>query len=123
MAEKKGFSSTSEVLQTLFQNSKSSLGEGFTRWKLWREWEAVVGRDIANHSTPVGYRRGVLYVWVDSSPRMQEISFLAGNIIYNVNRHLGKKWIRRIQFTLDRKEVPDVQSADESLLSFVEKHK
>ena len=119
MAKNKGFSSSSDVLQTLFQNSKSSLGQGFTRWKLWREWDAVVGETMAKVSTPVGYRQGVLYVWVNGSAQMQEMTFLAGDIIYKVNQYLGKKWVRRIKFTLDRKEVPNIDEASENLKNFI----
>ncbi len=119
--QKKGFSSSSEVLQSLFQNSKSNLGEGFTRWKLWHDWQGIVGQTIAKHSTPVGYKRGVLYVWVDSSARMQEMSFLAGEIISKVNQYLDKKWVRRVQFSLDRKNVPDFSEAPESFKIFIKK--
>ncbi len=119
MAKNKGFSSSADVLQSLFQNSKSSLGEGFTRWKLWREWETVVGKSMALNSTPVGYRKGVLYIWVKGSPQMQEMSFLAGDIIYKINQHLGKKWIRRIIFTLDRKDVPNFDDAPKELKEFL----
>ena len=119
MAKKKGFSSSADVLQSLFQNSKSSLGQGYTRWKLWREWDQVVGESIAKYSTPVGYKRGVLYVWVNSSPRMQEMTFLAGDIKSRINRYLGENWIRRIHFTLDRKDVPDLDEASESFKNFI----
>lgn len=118
MDVKKGFSSSADVLQSLFQNSKSSLGQGFTRWKLWGEWGKIVGDSIAQHSTPVGYRQGVLYIWVSCSPRMQEMMFLAGEIKDKINRHLGKNWIRRIQFTLDRKDVPTLEDAPQSLKDF-----
>lgn len=119
MNTKKGFSSSADVLQSLFQNSKSSLGQGFTRWKLWREWEQVMGESIANNSTPVGYKQGVLYIWVNSSPRMQEMTFLAGDIKNRINQHLGKNWIRRIHFTLDKRDVPTVEEASKSLKDFL----
>ncbi|MCB0356305.1 MAG: DUF721 domain-containing protein [Bdellovibrionales bacterium] len=119
MAKKKNFSSSADVLQSLFQNSKSSLGQGYTRWKLWREWDKVVGATMAKHSIPVGYRKGVLYVWVNSSPRMQEMTFLAGEILAQVNRYLGENWIHRIHFTLDKKEVPSVEEASEAFKGFI----
>ncbi|MCB0392337.1 MAG: DUF721 domain-containing protein [Bdellovibrionales bacterium] len=119
MTKKKGFDSSADVLQSLFQNSKSSLGQGFMRWKLWREWNQIVGDSIANNSSPVGYQKGILYIWVNSSPRLQEMMFLAGDIKDKINRYLGENVIRRIQFTLDRKDVPNVDEASESFKNFI----
>jgi len=36
------------VLQSLFENSKSPLANGFQRWNLEREWSTVVGAQLGN---------------------------------------------------------------------------
>ena len=113
--------STSDVLQSLLQNSQSPLSQGFTRWKLWHHWSEVMGDSMAQHSAPVGYSKGVLYIWVDSSARMQEMIFLIRSIQNKINSYLGKRWVKSIKFTLDRKSVPQHALADEELKNFLQK--
>lgn len=102
-------SPAAQVLQTLLQSSKSPLSEQFIRWRLWNSWEDVVGPEIAKHTLPVSYLNGTLYVWVKSAARMQELTFLVRPILKKVNDFAGKKWIRSIRFTLDRKSVPRLE--------------
>lgn len=93
----------SDVLQCLLKDSKSALADGFTRWRLEKEWPAIVGESIAQHSLPVGYRKGVLYLWVEHSAWIQELNFFKPNIMCKVNEYLGASYARDIKFTLDRK--------------------
>lgn len=105
------FSSGSEVLLSLFENGKSPLSEQFLRWKLWAQWADFVGPTIAHNAEPVGYQRGVLYLWVRNSAWMQQMTFMKDPIRETVNQKLGRKFVRSIRFTLDRHAVPQ-QDAD-----------
>ncbi|WP_413558775.1 DUF721 domain-containing protein [Bdellovibrio sp. HCB209] len=96
----------SEVLQSLFENGKSPLSEQFMRWKLWAKWEEVVGPTIAKNAEPVGFQRGVLYVWVRNSSWMQQMIFLKDQIRNTINEKFENNFVRHIKFTLDRREVP-----------------
>lgn len=96
----------SEVLQSLFENGKSPLSEQFMRWKLWAKWEEVVGPTIAKNAEPVGFQRGVLYVWVRNSSWMQQMIFLKDQIRNTINEKFENNFVRYIKFTLDRREVP-----------------
>ena len=96
----------SEVLQRLFENGKDPLSEQFLRWKLWRQWEQVAGPLIFKASEPVGYRRGVLYLWVKNSSWMQQLVFLKDPLKDKINRHLGMIYVQNIHLTLDRRSVP-----------------
>ena len=96
----------SEVLQSLFENGKSPLSEQFMRWKLWAKWEDVVGSTIAQNAEPVGFQRGVLYVWVRNSAWMQQMSFMANHIRDTINAKFEKNFVKYIKFTLDRRDVP-----------------
>ncbi|MEN0058282.1 MAG: DUF721 domain-containing protein [Bdellovibrio sp.] len=96
----------SEVLQSLFENGRSPLSEQFMRWKLWAKWEEVVGPTIAKHAEPVGFQRGVLYVWVRNSSWMQQMIFMRDPIRDTINQKFEKKFVRLVKFTLDRREVP-----------------
>ncbi|KYG68513.1 hypothetical protein AZI87_04515 [Bdellovibrio bacteriovorus] len=107
---KRKFSIGSEVLQSLFENGKSPLSEQFMRWKLWAKWEEVVGPTIAKNAEPVGFQRGVLYVWVRNSTWMQQMSFMGNHIRDTINQKFEKNFVKYIKFTLDRREVP---SADQ----------
>ncbi len=109
----------SNVLQALLANGKSPLSEQFTRWKLWRNWEEIVGPSIGKHSSPVDFKKGRLTVWVSSSARMQEMRFLVGSIKDKINKYLGREYVKFVQFTLDRKSVPDVDSSDPAFRDFL----
>jgi predicted nucleic acid-binding Zn ribbon protein len=103
---KKKFAIGSEVLQSLFENGKSPLSEQFMRWKLWAKWEEVVGPTIAKNAEPVGFNRGVLYVWVRNSTWMQQMIFMKDPMRETINKKFQSNFVKMIKFTLDRREVP-----------------
>ena len=102
----------SEVLQSLLENGKSPLSTQFLRWKLWAKWAEFVGPTIAQNSEPVGYDRGVLWVWVKNSTWMQQFVFMREPIRETVNKKLGQNFVKDVRLTLDKKAVP--KSAEES---------
>ncbi len=97
----------SEVLQSLFENGKSPLSDQFMRWKLWAQWEEFVGPTIAQNVEPVGYQKGVLYLWVRSSSWMQQMVFMRDAIQQKINKKLGRRFVSGIRYTLDRRDVPN----------------
>lgn len=101
-----------EVLQTLLRNSKSDLSDGFIRWKLERQWEAVVGAAIAKETVPCAFERGTLHIWVRSSAWMQQLRFFQDLIREKVNTHLGRQWAKKIAFTLSRRAAQEEPSLD-----------
>ena len=111
--KKKNLESLSDVLQGLLENSKLPISEQFTRWKLWRKWEEVVGPTLAPHTLPVSFHRGTLYIWVKSSAWMQQLIFAAAPLREKINAYLGRTYVRRIKFTLDRHSVPGLDSKDD----------
>jgi len=86
------------VLQSLFENSKSPLANGFQRWNLEREWSTVVGAQLGNATRPVDYNRGVLFVAVKNSSLLTELIFLREHLIEKVNQHIGRKWVHKLVF-------------------------
>lgn len=116
--KKAKFALGSEVLQSLFENGKSPLSDQFLRWKLWAKWEEVVGPTIAKNAEPVGLKRGVLYVWVRNSTWMQQMTFMKDAMIETINRKFESKFVKNIQFTLDRHSVPSQDNHEfKSLIS------
>jgi hypothetical protein len=117
----KDLQAVGDLLQSLLQKSKSPLSDQFLRWKLWRSWPDVVGPQIAKSTLPVSFLQGELYVWVNHPARMQELTFCAGELLKKVNAFGGRRWIRRIRFTLDRKSVPSLEESDAGLREFLSK--
>ena len=107
--------SSTEVLQSLLKNGKSPLGQSFTRWKLWKDWDKIVGQEISNNSKPLHYHQGVLYLWVKSSTRMQEMSFLTKEIRNKVNEYTGHRWVQRVRLTLNKEMIENPQEMKQSL--------
>ena len=100
----------SDVLQTLLRNSKSELSDGFTRWKLEQQWDAVVGPVISKDTAPCAFERGVLHVWVRHSAYMQQLWYFQDMIRDKVNAHLDRQWAKQIRFTLSRRAAADEEA-------------
>ncbi len=112
-------SSSSEILQSVLQEKSSPISTQFTRWKLWHCWENVVGKDMAQYTTPVGYLRGRLYIWVRHPTHMQNLIFMVGPIRDKINQFIGRKWVQSIRFTLDRRSVPEQAEMSEEFRKFL----
>jgi len=110
----------SKVLQTLLGNGKSPLSDQFLRWKIWRFWPSIVGPTLSSHCEPVGYDRFKLTVWVKSSARMQEIRFFEKTLKDKVNEHVGRSWVRKVIFTLDRRGIPQAENVSDEFKSFLD---
>jgi predicted nucleic acid-binding Zn ribbon protein len=85
-----------DVLQRLFENSKSPLSDGFQRWRLESQWESIVGATMGKHSRPIQFDKGTLVVEVTNSVWLQEIRFFIDDIKTKVNQHKGYNWVERI---------------------------
>ncbi len=118
---KSKFRSSSEVLQALFENGKSPISGQFLRWKLWARWKEVVGATIAEHSEPVSYVNGNLYVWVKSSSWIQHLIFLKKQLQDVINQKMEQNFVKNIHFTLDRRGVPQGSDEQDQIKSFISK--
>jgi len=78
-------------------------------------WEEAVGPAVAMHAEPTGIRDGVLFVEVDSSVWMQELSLLRESIVERLNAALGAPMVRRIVLSLERQgpERPPFRTKEE----------
>ena len=74
---------------------------------------------MAKYSVPVGYRGGVLYVWVRDSVHLQEMTFMVRALKAKVNQFVGRSWVKSIRLTLDRKDVPTVQETEGELRDYL----
>ncbi|MAF92001.1 MAG: DUF721 domain-containing protein [Bdellovibrionota bacterium] len=117
----KGFNQASDLIHNLFKKDNTALSQQFLRWKLWHHWREVVGENIGKNTDPVGYYRRTLYVWVKSSTWLQEMTFMEKVLVQKVNNYLGKEWVSRIRFTMDRKSVPEQATASQEMKDFISK--
>jgi hypothetical protein len=113
--KKPKISSGSEVLQALFENGKSELSVQFIRWKLWMKWSEFVGPTMGQVSEPVGYKNGLLFVWVKNSSWMQQMVFMREPMKDAINKKLEKKYVKEIHLTMDRKAVPEDAATSDQL--------
>ncbi len=100
-----------KILEALFSSPNSQLSDQYLRWKIWSRWEYFVGPEWAPHTQPVGFVQGRLVVWVDHPTRLQEILFVQDLLTQSINQKLGKVWIRKMQFTRDKRGIDDSDSS------------
>jgi predicted nucleic acid-binding Zn ribbon protein len=118
------FKTTGEVLKSLFDDRQKGgpVAEQFLRWKLWMTWEDVVGPSIAGFTEPVAFYRGTLWIWVKNSSWMQQMTFMSGNIKDAIHFKFRKGYVTEVRFTLDKKCMPERDSAlDSSVRKIVQK--
>lgn len=109
----------SNILQGLLARGQSPLSDQFLRWRLWSSWRELVGPSIGGYSTPVGFSRGVLMVWVKSPAHLQEMSFGLEILREKVNDFVGFDWVVSVKLTLDRKDVPTLEESAPGLRRFL----
>lgn len=62
-------------------NLEKKLGE----YLAMNKWEEVVGETLSQHTKPAYVKDGILYVYVDSSVWVQELSLFKNNLIEKLN--------------------------------------
>ena len=64
------------------------------------DWEAIVGKKVAQHSRAIRVDGGRLFVEVDSSVWAQELSLMKRRILRQVNVRAGDRVIDNVHFVL-----------------------
>jgi len=91
-------SSVGEVLERLF--NKLSLDKKLKEVNALKLWEEVTGEKISQHSLPLFVRKGNLFVRVDNSGWLTQLTYLKHKIISELNERLGGESIKNIYFRL-----------------------
>jgi Dna[CI] antecedent, DciA len=65
------------------------LGEVMRAHRLIIEWHHLVGATIARVTAPDGLHKGVLSVWVKTSPWMHQLRMLKEQLVADINARLG----------------------------------
>ncbi|MFQ5834406.1 MAG: DciA family protein [bacterium] len=87
-----------EVLERVF--NKLSLDKKLKEVKALKLWEEVTGEKISRHSFPLFVRKGNLFVRVDSSGWLTQLTYLKNEIISRLNQRLAGESIKNIYFRL-----------------------
>ena len=77
---------------------KTGLDAGVNQQQAVNLWPIVVGKKIAENTTIQDVKHGVLIVRVDSPIWAQELQFQKKEVLFKINKTLGKKTIKDIRF-------------------------
>jgi predicted nucleic acid-binding Zn ribbon protein len=106
------FKTSAEVLQRLLEDKAGPVSDQYLRWKLWLSWKEVVGPTVAEHAEPISYHNGVLWLWVQNSVWMQQMSFMIEPIKASVNQKFRPGFVKEVRLTLDRKQTPSANDEE-----------
>lgn len=107
---KSKFQTGAEVLQKLLESQVGPVSDQYLRWKLWLNWKDIVGKTVSDHSEPISYRNGLLWLWVENSVWMQQMGFMSESIKEAINKKFRSGFIKEIRFTQDRRQVPSAEN-------------
>ena len=77
---------------------KTGLDKGVKQQQAVSLWPTAVGKKIAEKTTVQDVKHGVLVVRVDSPIWAQELQFQKKEVLFKINKTLGKKTIKDIRF-------------------------
>ena len=95
-----GFTPIKEVIDAIFTTSAFPIN--FDDMRIWKLWEGVVGKKIAEHARPFSIKKGILLVMVTDSIWLQELEFKTEDIKERLNGKLQRKAIKKIRLRVGR---------------------
>lgn len=78
------------------------LEQGLLGFRAVQEWPDVVGERIARRTRAVSFEHGVLRVEVEGSAWRYELGFLERRLLLELERRLGTRVVRKLQFIQPR---------------------
>ena len=69
-------------------------------YRLWQQWEDLVGPAIAENARPEAIKGTLLLVNVSSTPWMQQLQFLKNELIEKINEAFEKDLVGDIRFKI-----------------------
>ncbi len=98
----------SELTRTRFKHEMEGL-------KVLEQWEAIAGKRLYAISRPAFIRNGILFVYVENSVALQEMSYNKQNILKNINTKKDMPYVKDIKFNIRSKD--DTLDIDEQITS------
>lgn len=74
--------------------------------RLWREWDEVVGPEVAQLARPMAAREGSLVLWAEDAVAAQQLSYFTFEILERANAFLGEEVFDKVRFELLDGRVP-----------------
>lgn len=93
-----------EVLERVF--SRLGVDTKIRELQVLRAWSEIVGRHLNKHSKPVSIRKGNLFVKVDSSAWLAQITYFKEKIISEINRREGREVVKDIYLRVGKVSSP-----------------
>ena len=87
-----------EVIEEVI--SKTEIKGGLDRGRVLLSWSEIVGKRVASKTRPYLFKKGTLYIAINSATWAQELNLMKTNLINNINSFLGEKTIKDIRFKL-----------------------
>ena len=92
----------------------SLLGEGMEGWlsahgmdfrhhmlmQLWKNWEVVMGEEIAKIAYPLGHRKDILLVGGEDACALQELSYYVPEVLERVNAFMDEEYFHKVELHL-----------------------
>ena len=91
-----GFHHIGTILKTLLSSSRKDDDGDLV--EIWRFWDEIVGRVVAENAQPEAFKGKLLLVRVGSSPWAHHLRFLKSDIIAKINKALGQDLVEEIRF-------------------------
>ncbi|GAB6887916.1 hypothetical protein JCM13304A_14140 [Desulfothermus okinawensis JCM 13304] len=80
--------------------------EKFALIRLWKNWEHVLGENLAKLAKPLGTNKKTLIIGVEDSLLMQELTFFTPDILKKINEFLGYEPFDKIIYKLLEDKTP-----------------
>lgn len=101
--------STDTLIPSLF--ASFGLTAKLDEHRLIADWPRIVGPQIAAHATPQDLRGKTLWIVVDSSTWLHELTLLKPLLLKKIAPHTGKADVRDVRFVIGEVSAPEDVSA------------
>jgi predicted nucleic acid-binding Zn ribbon protein len=91
---KQNLSSLGDAIQAFLKQNR--LDKKIDTSSLTVNWKQIAGEMIAKHTTRLFIKDHTLFLQVDSSALKNELHYLKGSLIKNINQHLGKELVKEL---------------------------
>ncbi len=89
------FKPISEVLKQYLKNVKNN---NFLEFRLMKIWKETLGENFVKYTKKISFHKGILFVYLNSSVARNELSMFKEQLIKELNKKIGKEYIKNIIF-------------------------
>ena len=83
------------IIKKLMRNPKLELG--LNKLRALDAWKEIIGDPLARYVLEQKIHNGILYVKLKSAVARNELSYKKSDLIYQINKKIGKDFISEIQ--------------------------